>query len=44
MRPSTGPRRRGPLLVPSRMVFKGAFGDEKAWRTEDLQLTDFVLR
>ena len=34
----------GPLLVPSRMVFKGVFGDEKSWGTEELHLTDFKLR
>jgi hypothetical protein len=34
----------GALLVPSRMVFKGVFGDEKSWGTEELHLTDFKLR
>jgi hypothetical protein len=34
----------GPVLVPARMVFKGVFGDEKAWGTEELTLSDFSLR
>jgi hypothetical protein len=34
----------GPLLVPARMVFKGVFGNEKEWGTEELTLSDFALR
>ena len=34
----------GALLVPTHMVFKGVFGDEKEWGTEELILSDFVAK